>query len=305
MGMLSSIWTFRSKPYHRIGKAGNLFIDAFDLTANLRGIGWSWSTGLKIPKETRDTSCLPSFLLSNFYSLLVHLVLGDSFLLSVQSFDGIINSPNATIFDSSLPPIQRYLRSCLITFLTGLGIYHSIALYYTVTTMVSLIFLPEGPRNNPSQWPPLFDSPWFSTSVSEFWSMRWHQLFRNIFVKFGGVPFYILFGRVGAVFGAFLVSGILHSVGLWGMGRGTDPIRVIGFFLMMAVGIVLESLFKHFTNRKVGGIVGWMWSAFWIIGWGNLLVEAWLRKGLPSSVFLPDQWRPSLRLLALAKAMLA
>ena len=38
----------------------------------------------------------------------------------------------------------------------------------------------------------------------------------------------------------FFLSGVLHTLGLWGMGRGGEFIKVTGFFMMMAVGILLE-----------------------------------------------------------------
>ncbi|KAF4614240.1 hypothetical protein D9613_007731 [Agrocybe pediades] len=304
VGMLSSIWSLQTTPYRRTDQSGGLLLDALDLTANMRGIGWSWSTGLKLPKETRNMSSQSSFLFSTFRSLFIQLLFADSFLLAVQSFEGIFAPVGATIFDSSLPPIPRYIRSSCITFLTGMGIYHIISIYYALATIIALTILPRGPKNNTMQWPPLFQSPWCTTSIAEFWSQRWHQLFRYVFINFGGVPFYLVFGRIGAVFGTFFASGVFHAIGLWGMGRGTDFVRITGFFLMMAVGITLEFAFKYVMGRRVGGILGWIWSALWIIGWGNMLVEAWLSRGMAGTILLPDRWRPSLKLLAFAKANL-
>ncbi|KAH9030382.1 hypothetical protein EDB84DRAFT_211442 [Lactarius hengduanensis] len=37
--------------------------------------------------------------------------------------------------------------------------------------------------------------PWLSTSLHEFWSYRWHQLFRHIFVTFGARPGGALLGQ--------------------------------------------------------------------------------------------------------------
>ncbi|KAF9565191.1 hypothetical protein CPC08DRAFT_759663 [Agrocybe pediades] len=300
--MLASIWTFESNPYTRTHPTGNVFLDAFDLSFNLRGIGWSWSQGLRVAKETKDTSSLPSFLLSTFFAFLFHFFLFDAFLVIVQSFQGLDSPYGASIFDHTLPPLQRYTRSSLICFFSGLVIYHAIVLIQQLVAFLSLLLLPNGPNNNPTTWPPLFLAPWFTTSLNEFWSTRWHQLFRNIFIAFGGAPFYAILGKFGAVFGAFLSSGILHWLGLWGMGRGTEFLRVAGYFLMMGAGTVLEFVFKLATGKRVGGFLGWMWSMLWILGWGNMLCDAWLVRGLAGSKFMPDAWRPALTLFKLIRS---
>ena len=71
------------------------------------------------------------------------------------------------------------------------------------------------------------------------------------------------------------------------MGNGTrgDPCRVGVFFMMMAVGMIVEELYWMATGRRVSGLVGWLWTWIWIIGWGQFLVEAYARKGL-----IGQQW---------------
>jgi hypothetical protein len=39
--------------------------------------------------------------------------------------------------------------------------------------------------------------PWMATSITDFWSFRWHQFFRNTFVAFGARPGGALFGKAG------------------------------------------------------------------------------------------------------------
>ncbi|KAH9481575.1 hypothetical protein JR316_0006102 [Psilocybe cubensis] len=296
LGIRATIWTFQLEPYKR-AKSNGLILDSFDLFFSLRGIGWSWSTGLKVTKDSRNTAHPPSFILSSLLSLLFHYHLFDFLLFSVQSFGDLSNPLGASIFDPALPAPLRYLRSSFICFLAGLAVYHAIQLLYYTATLIGLVLL----RQSPDQWPPLFDAPWFTTSLNLFWSLRWHQLFRHNFIAFGGYPGYILFGRLGGVAGAFLVSGLLHYWGLWGMGRGTDFYGAAGFFLMMGVGTVLEFAFKSVTGRKVRGFWGWMWSMLWVLGWGNILVEAWLVRGLAASKFQPQHTRPSLMVAELVK----
>ena len=113
-----------------------------------------------------------------------------------------------------------------------------------------------------------------------------------MFVVFGFQPGWALLGRAGAVVGAFAVSGVLHDLGMWGLGRGTEFSTVGGFFLLMGVGSALEHGFKEVTGRRVGGLCGWAWTMVWTIGWGTLLIDAWARRGMIATDFFPDRLRP-------------
>jgi len=100
-------------------------------------------------------------------------------------------------------------------------------------------------------------------------------------------------GRVGRVLGTFFVSGIWHAFGLWGMGRGGEFLKVTGFFMMMAVGVLLEYSLKYFTGSRVDGFFGRVWTFVWFFGWANIFVDAWSTKGVIGGVFFPDGFRPS------------
>ena len=214
------MWTFQRNPFKRIHRPINvpstysqILVDAADLIFNLRGIGWSWSP---LPRPPIDSRSSLTFFFHTLVSFIFHLVLSDVTQRLVQNFgpDTIGSPVGGTIFDASLPPLHRYLRSSLITLISGFSIYGIIQATYLLATLFFLIFL----RYSPSQLPPIFNHPWFSTSLSQFWSKRWHQLFRDLFISLGGKPLAHLMGRVGGALGAFFVSGVLHTFGLWGMG---------------------------------------------------------------------------------------
>ena len=287
-------WTFPLIPYKRINKSNvsstysQILLDASDLSLNFRGVGWSWCLS-NIPKESRP---FLTFFLHNSVSSLFHFVLLDVAHRSVQLLgqDTIDSVVGCSIFDPSLPPLHRYFCSTLITFMLGFMIYCSMHAMYQIIALFSVIFL----CHSPSQWPPLFDRPWLATSLSQFWSRRWHQLFTDTFVSFGGDPLALLMGRVGRVLGAFFVSGVLHAVGMLGLGQGGDSLRVIGFFMIMAFGILLEYSWKFFTGSRVDGFFGRVWTFVWLLGWGHILVDAYATKGSVHSFrFLADGYRPS------------
>jgi len=289
------LWTFPQKPYRRIHKSSDvpltyrqILLDAADLCCNLRGIGWSWSRLPDFPTESRSSF---TFFRHTLVSFVFHLVLSDvTYRLAQLLGTNAMSSPlGGSIFDPSLSPIHRYSRSTLITFFVVFMFYASLSTAYMLITLFSLIFL----YHSPSQWPPLFDRPWLSTSLSQFWSRRWHQLFREIFVSFGGNPLAPFMGPVGSVLGAFFVSGIMHSFGVWGMGQGGEFVKVTGFFMMMAVGILFERSWKDLTGSRVDGFFGRVWTYVWLLGWGNIIIDAWSTRGLIGSAFFPEGYRPS------------
>ena len=58
--------------------------------------------------------------------------------------------------------------------------------------------------------------------VVDFWISLWHQFFRQVFVVLGTRP--------GALLGVFVMSAVIHNLGIWGLGRGTE-ICTVGFFI--------------------------------------------------------------------------
>ena len=172
-------------------------------------------------------------------------------------------------------------------------VFVTVDVAYHTSTLVGRIFF----RQSAWQWPPVFDRPWTSTSITDFWGFRWHQLFRHVFVAFGSQPGWALLGRPGALMGAFAVSGVLHDLAVWGLGRGTEFSTVGGFFLLMGVGAALERGFKQVTGRRVGGIWGWAWTMVWTICWGTLMIDAWARRGMVAADLFPYGLRPGKMLI--------
>ena len=270
---------------------GQFLLDALDLCFNLRGIGWSWADRLRVPTERRNLNSTSSFLTSTALSFILHHVLFDLAHYGVQSFGPktIGSAAGGSIFDPSLRPTLRYARSSTIVLIQGFSVYASLQSFYDLVTLISVIFL----GHSPSQWPPMLDKPWLSTSLNEFWNVRWHQTFRDGFINLGGKPFGLLLGRNGGIMGAFLASGLFHNFMSWGLGQGTDAPYLVGCFLMMGVGMLLERSWKQVTGHRVGGILGWVWAFFWMIACGHLLVDSWARHGYFGSLYASDHQRPS------------
>lgn len=310
MSMRCIEWTFLQEPPQRLQRPpvtknadennkasayeSRIFYDFMDLAFNPRGVGWAWSKGLKIPKENRPTSSRLAFAGSVLLSLAIHLLLFDIMDYAAQASDpsGYGSPAGGSIFLKALPLPQRLVWSTALTLLAGFVIYSAIQICYDIATLIGLALGQE-----PWQWPPVFYKPWLSTSLTEFWAQRWHQAFRRSFVVIGGRPLEALFGRVGAVAGAFIVSGILHDWGLRGMGSGSCFYSVAGYFIANGVGVILEGLYRQITGKRVGGSAGWVWCMVFQLITAHFIVNAWAERGLVGSKFIPEPYRPAKLLL--------
>ncbi|KAH9958220.1 hypothetical protein BC827DRAFT_1136615 [Russula dissimulans] len=276
-------------PVERELSIPNVLLGGFDLLCNQRGIGWSWSRNPFPPTGTRTTT-IPSIL----FKMLFKLVVFDISHYLMQYTRPTLDTPAGdTLFDPTLSIIPRFALATFFTLCAGVVVYTTVDVMYHLATLVGRLVL----RQPAWQWPPLSNRPWTATSITDFWSFRWHQFFRHTFIVFGARPGGAMLGRPGALFGAFAVSAVVHDFGIWGLGRGSEFRTAGGFFILMGVGAALEHGFKGLTGRRVCGLWGWAWTMAWTLGWGTLMVDAWARRGLIACDFFPDGLRPGKRLV--------
>ena len=277
--------------------------NAWDLLLSPRGIGWNWPRGLIVPKPAFETDSRVAFVLLLAARFALHALGLDACIqiirmLSPDTF-GSLNG--GSLFDHTLPPLLELLRSVFVSFLAVWMAYFVLQWSYQFLAIVGIVLF----QQRPSQWPPLFDSPWLSTSLSELWGRRWHQMMREIVVTFGVRPFNYLFGRLGGLFGAFLVSGIFHDMELRSFGRGGNLVVIIRFWVMNGVGVVLERVWTKTTGRRVGGVWGWTWTFGWLALWGVSMVDEWAKTGRFGALSLPGEFSPWLALAGLVRRCFA
>ncbi|KAI0095139.1 hypothetical protein BDY19DRAFT_879813 [Irpex rosettiformis] len=286
------IWTFLTKPLQRTKPSGSVYRDALNLMCNSRGVGWNW--GMKpshFPIETRPTYSKRAFLYATVLRLIKIIFLYDAFNYTVRACapSGVGTPSGGSIFDPTLPPFQRYALSSFIAVTYCAVFYYAIEMAYYFATVVGLLI--PGLDQQPSDWPTLSQSPWLSTSLADYWGRRWHQGNRDMFTSLS-YPFKILFGRAGLVLGAFFWSAVLHDLGIWGLGAGTNFSQTGGFFLLMGVGVLVETHWAKITGKEVGGIFGWVWTMAWMVLGGNILVDGWMKTGLGGGEVLPPAAQP-------------
>lgn len=228
------------------------FKGGIELCASMRGVGWEFGRGVYIPKHTRPLE-RTAFLRATLYSFIQNFLLVDFLEWLLKLFPGV-GDPQGGIMFYSYPPLQRYAISTLIHIMSGSCLLAGFGMCYDLLTLISVF----GLNDSPTSWPPVMDNPWISESLHEFWAKRWHQLLRQTFVTFGGVPGKLIAGNFGAVFGTFIASGLYHECAMYAMGHGFDY-RVPLFFAMQGPLLAVERVWRQVTGRRVGGWPGRMW----------------------------------------------
>lgn len=156
----------------------------------------------------------------------------------------------------SIPLLQQCIHA--FSLCIGTSILMLIDFTFTSTLAVGVFGM------NPLSWPPLFYSPFQATSLTDFWSHRWHWIFRRTFVQMSipatqlvqklsgsqkGLPIVVI-----RAFSAFGVSAILHSFIMYhtqrwailklGDGR-IDRVTfwdsdIVSFFMIQPFGMIFE-----------------------------------------------------------------
>ncbi|KAF9239501.1 hypothetical protein BU15DRAFT_88044 [Melanogaster broomeanus] len=313
--MRATAWATAQEPYQRIDKncpfkssQGNqdkadsnsistALWNAWDLLVNPRGVGWNWPRGLAFPKPAFEIRSRAAFVLLSAVRFAFHVVAFDATLQAIRGLSPAELSSTAgggSIYDSSLPPVLQLLRYLVISALAVFMPYFGLEWGYHLLAVLFVTLF----QQHPSQWPPLFDSPWLSTSLSDLWGRRWHQMFRHMLLTTGGLPFTYLFGRLGGVLGVFIISGLWHDIEVRAIGRGGNSFVLIGFFVMNGVGIVLERVWKRVCGKPVGGVWGWIWTFSWFALWGVPVVNEWAKAGRFGVETFPGGFQPSLALVS-------
>lgn len=274
--------------------------EAIDVAFSLRGLGWQFGKGVKIPKDNRPQQ-RDAFLKATAMTFLKGYFLVDLGIALIQQLPGIGSTAGGSMFYTSLPAIPRYIVSTLILLFSGATMTAGFETLYALGTLVGVGLLGQAP----SAWPPLTANPFTTESLSDFWARRWHQTLRRTFIVAGGIPLGWVTGRAGVVIGAFIASGLFHELGTYALGRGMDH-RVTLFFTLQGVAVLLEGLWKQLTGREVRGWAGRIWAYVAMVPLGQMCLDAWFVRGLGGALFIPRFMSPAqLFIIPVIKQLLA
>ncbi|KAF8316130.1 hypothetical protein DL93DRAFT_794859 [Clavulina sp. PMI_390] len=292
--------------------------DAFELLFTFRGFDWQFGieTGIRRPREWLPATSRALFALKSVFIVLRDLLLCDIIQTTIHmaSLGGIERGSMFAFGGGNL--ILRYSVSTTLHILSGVAVMYRLEFIYTVFSLIGVLLC----GSNPSSWPPLFDSPWISTSLHDFWGRRWHQLFRRSFLIGGGYPLAAAVGWMVSVrkkhapssadgatgkkkssitpaalaIGTCLVSGLVHNGDYYAQRDSRMPgVSTIAFFATQGVAMALEREWKRMTGRQVNGIWGWLWVFIWMAVLAQPFMETWHQLGFLDSLFILRERSPT------------
>ena len=105
---------------------------------------------------------------------------------------------------------------------------------------------------------PQFDEPYLSTSLQDFWGRRWNLMASRILRPSVYSPVRSIMSRwicrkwapIPAVIAAFLVSGAMHELIFYNIGRSKPTWDITCFFLLHGVCMAVELAVKKAVNGK-------------------------------------------------------
>jgi len=318
--MNSVVRGLQVRPYRRAGPAGlqpkassrweryyDALVDGLDLCLSMTAPSWEHGVPNRaLEAKQRASQTRGSFIVRCLVSAAKWALVLD---FTHQTVCRILDNPHSvyvtptgrfTIFDTTLSPFWSYTKGWLISVMVATLLVSAMEILSELSSAVcvGVSFAGHGLGTTPDNCPPGIHSPWFATSVSNFWGYRWHQWTRLAFLNFAGKPLAAVTGggRFGLVMGTFIASAITHDVGAMRISKSFDGQGSLLFFTMMGVGVVLEYLWKTVTGFKVRGVGGWVWTMIWMLGFGSHYVDGGIGLAvvdLYKSDLIPQAARPS------------
>ncbi|KAF9524276.1 hypothetical protein CPB83DRAFT_861526 [Crepidotus variabilis] len=263
------------------------FYDAIEVAHTLRGLKWKFGRGLYVPPPTRPTERGP-YIRATLRSFVINFFLLDLLESFLKLFPGVGEPTGGTMFYPSLSLPARYFTSTVIHMLTGASILFGFGMIYDLITLIAVCLF----DSEPASWPPVMGDPWHADSMHRFWSKDWHQLLRQTFYVYGGLPGKWLFGDFGMLFGMFLASGLFHECAMYAMSRGFEYHAIV-FFGSQGFILLGERLWRKVVGRRVSGVIGRLWVYTVMFIGPQMMIDSWHRRGLGGGMVIPPMLSPA------------
>lgn len=234
-----------------------------------RGLNWSYQIPAVSPLVLPSTHFTRKSYAIYLFRRLVTIYL----LIDVARTFCYINPSRYILESGSTFPPPGFLATILAALSNGTLSWGFIELQYLLLSVPGIWILGQ----HPSQWPPLFGSVEDCYRVGYLWGRGWHQLLRTTLLPWGDFLCTTLnirsknAGQVVRVLVAFILSGLGHANAVYVVSRGKFGRESILFFLLQALGILIE----------IGVLNGWRWlrpgiPEDWQKRWGMYLGYAWV-----------------------------
>ena len=272
-----------------------------DYATSLRGLSWfgdrhwSWAPSPLLRAPTRNVP-RREFVVRSLRSLILHYLVIDI----IDSIDKSRKWDTTNRFPvTSLSIPEQILFSICVC----MGTVLSITVTHTLFAGAAVAL-----GSSPVSWPPMFDRPFQSVSLADFWSRRWHAIFRRVFTRLSSLimPFlpipdgyYRLRTAARAVI-IFALSASMHILLMYRLEL-SDPSHpsllqtfldysVMAFFLAQPVGLAIEALAirplveKTFSGEKARTNVMRIWAWGFMLWSGRYWSDVWVKRGLWSEL---------------------
>lgn len=266
---------------------------SLDLTFTLRGNSWfsgrHWNWASKSVVDFPDNDLTRGeYLRRTGISLSKQYVVFDAFdaLNKSRVWDPMLADPI-----TRLPFHEQLLFSLSVCATTAM----SITIIYSI---VSMIFVALG--SSPSCWAPMFDRPFSATSLSDFWTRRWHAIFRRVLerISFAILHFLPIPKSPASIYKharATLIFALSASMHIMVMYRIDNleiehPVTVLypailKFFLSQPIGLAIEALvliptLRAFVPQEWHLIIIRTWAWCFMLWSGRYWSDIWIHRGL-------------------------
>lgn len=270
---------------------------AVDSTTSLRGNSWFANTHWDwAPKALVETHL--RFVSRSHFVMIESLSLVPQFL-AFDLLDAIAKSRTWDTTNpfpiTSLPWPEQILFSTTVCAQTVLGISISY-------TLASVPFVLMGSR--PENWPSMFHSPFSATSLADFWTKRWHAIFRRVFLRLSSVVLRILHKRTNQTSPpsalertlrsilVFALSAALHVLIIYRIDMGQPDTgrnifldtSILKFFLSQPLGIAIEALVVlpacgALVPSRWRSTVTRIWTWAFLLWAGRYWSNVWINRG--------------------------
>ncbi|KAF9607743.1 hypothetical protein IFM89_000090 [Coptis chinensis] len=146
---------------------------------------------------------------------------------------------------------KQYIHPTLLLVLYCFHVYFALEITLVITATMAHSILGV-------ELEPQFNEPYLSTSLQDFWGKRWNLMVTNMLRPTVYDPVRRISSRrigkrlalVWAVIATFVVSGLMHELMFFYLGRNRPTWEVMRFFVLHGVCLALEIVVKKVLNGK-------------------------------------------------------
>ncbi|XP_022847597.1 acyl-CoA--sterol O-acyltransferase 1-like [Olea europaea var. sylvestris] len=146
---------------------------------------------------------------------------------------------------------KMYIHPYMILFCYCLHIYFALEMLLAMVATVTRVLIRV-------ELEPQFDEPYLATSLQDFWGRRWNLMVSNILRPTVYDPVLSISRQVIArkwaalppVLATFLVSGLMHELVFYNIGRLKPTGEVMCFFLLHGVSLAMEIGIKKLLKAR-------------------------------------------------------